>query len=222
MPAQRTPPTFYVSTDVPPLLIRMLWQIDVGNEPFRTLTWSEEVPPRAQMKPRQIHRASVLERYSGLIPSSRPNAIIHSNAHAVQLIGASTNTSAGQQKLLPLTDLGVSSPEEESDDGEEKIKKPSGEVGRPGRGGYNLEVALGWARDDFEKIKESEASSMIKHLTSIQAYVHRLAADHLDMSKALSFQRKEAIDVVCCKVCPAILHDGVYYKSIGFESISFS
>lgn len=36
-----------------------------------------------------------------------------------------------------------------------KIPKPDGEVGRPGRGGYNLEVALGWQKEKFAKVKVS-------------------------------------------------------------------
>ncbi|KAE9382285.1 hypothetical protein BT96DRAFT_1010960 [Gymnopus androsaceus JB14] len=34
-----------------------------------------------------------------------------------------------------------------------KIPKPAGEVGRPGRGGYNLEVALGWQKEKFTRVK---------------------------------------------------------------------
>lgn len=33
------------------------------------------------------------------------------------------------------------------------IPKPSGEQGRPGRGGYQLDVALGWRSDEFKKLK---------------------------------------------------------------------
>ncbi|KAJ3743033.1 hypothetical protein DFH05DRAFT_1526548 [Lentinula detonsa] len=34
-----------------------------------------------------------------------------------------------------------------------KIEKPLGEVGRPGRGGYNLEAALDWPRSQLERVK---------------------------------------------------------------------
>ena len=36
---------------------------------------------------------------------------------------------------------------------ESKIPKPSGEPGRPGRGGYNLENTLGWSQKAFIKLK---------------------------------------------------------------------
>ncbi|KAI5992125.1 hypothetical protein EDD15DRAFT_2197148 [Pisolithus albus] len=37
--------------------------------------------------------------------------------------------------------------------GSDKISKPSGEAGRPGRGGYNLEEQLGWGDSGFKSLK---------------------------------------------------------------------
>ncbi|KAJ3806576.1 hypothetical protein F5876DRAFT_80554 [Lentinula aff. lateritia] len=34
------------------------------------------------------------------------------------------------------------------------IPKPPGEVGRPGRGGYNLKKILGWPKEDYDNVKE--------------------------------------------------------------------
>lgn len=47
--------------------------------------------------------------------------------------------------------------DEDSTDGEEddKISKPNGDVGRPGRGGYNLKIALGWEDERYDKVKVS-------------------------------------------------------------------
>jgi len=42
--------------------------------------------------------------------------------------------------------------EQEAND---KIPKPSGEAGRPGRGGYNLEEQLGWGEEGFKALKVS-------------------------------------------------------------------
>jgi len=36
-----------------------------------------------------------------------------------------------------------------------KIPKPTGEVGRPGRGGYNLEEQMGWGETGFKKLRVS-------------------------------------------------------------------
>ncbi|KAJ3756599.1 hypothetical protein EV361DRAFT_869792 [Lentinula raphanica] len=35
-----------------------------------------------------------------------------------------------------------------------KIAKPPGEVGRPGRGGYNLQKVLGWSKADYDEVKD--------------------------------------------------------------------
>lgn len=43
----------------------------------------------------------------------------------------------------------------ESSDEERKIPKPEGEVGRPRRGGYNLQQVLKWPTRDFEEVKVS-------------------------------------------------------------------
>lgn len=37
--------------------------------------------------------------------------------------------------------------------GDQLIPKPTGEPGRPGRGGYNLKKALGWKADAFAKLQ---------------------------------------------------------------------
>ncbi|KAI6103698.1 hypothetical protein EDD16DRAFT_1525034 [Pisolithus croceorrhizus] len=37
--------------------------------------------------------------------------------------------------------------------GNDKISKPSGEAGRPGHRGYNLEEQLGWGDDGFKSLK---------------------------------------------------------------------
>ncbi|KAI6025390.1 hypothetical protein BKA83DRAFT_4597434 [Pisolithus microcarpus] len=37
----------------------------------------------------------------------------------------------------------------------DKFSKPSGEAGRPGRGGYNLEEQLSWGGDGFKSLKVS-------------------------------------------------------------------
>ena len=42
-------------------------------------------------------------------------------------------------------------PSETFDDG--KIPKPEGEVGRPGRGGYNLHDSLGWQSNQFARLR---------------------------------------------------------------------
>ncbi|EPS92864.1 hypothetical protein FOMPIDRAFT_1020848 [Fomitopsis schrenkii] len=47
-----------------------------------------------------------------------------------------------------------------------KIPKPSGEVGRPGRGGYKLIDALGWDAKQYESIVAKVANVAAQHLIS--------------------------------------------------------
>ncbi|KAI5988138.1 hypothetical protein EDC04DRAFT_2912605 [Pisolithus marmoratus] len=65
------------------------------------------------------------------------------------------------------------------DDDEEsrtkKIPKPNGEVGRPGRGGYNLKDQLGWGEDGFKKLKVKK---------------------HLDPTRCRSLQDRKALETV--------------------------
>ncbi|KAH0825670.1 hypothetical protein J3R83DRAFT_11688 [Lanmaoa asiatica] len=62
-----------------------------------------------------------------------------------------------------------------------KIPKPEGEPGRPGRGGYNLKVQLAWDNSMFLKLKKS---------------VHHSIAKHLDATKCRSLQTIAAIQLV--------------------------
>ncbi|KIM61351.1 hypothetical protein SCLCIDRAFT_1181808 [Scleroderma citrinum Foug A] len=70
------------------------------------------------------------------------------------------------------------------DGGEEsstKIPKPSGEVGRPGRGGYNLEEQMGWGEAGFKRF---------------QRFVRKAVVKHLDQSKCRSLQDCNALEAV--------------------------
>lgn len=42
---------------------------------------------------------------------------------------------------------------DEVDNPDGKIRKPVGEAGRPGRGGYNLQAQLNWPALEFERVK---------------------------------------------------------------------
>jgi hypothetical protein len=53
--------------------------------------------------------------------------------------------------------------DENGDAAQFQIPRPTGEVGRPGRGGYNLEEKLAWAPDEYEKLKVCETSLISTH-----------------------------------------------------------
>ncbi|KAI5984814.1 hypothetical protein EDC04DRAFT_2615578 [Pisolithus marmoratus] len=87
-----------------------------------------------------------------------------------QTFGGQTPAPAGKQKLVTIENLPSDSEHSESSPApsesslsslesepgaDDKIPKPSGEVGRPGHGGYNLEEQLGWGEDGFKRLKVS-------------------------------------------------------------------
>jgi hypothetical protein len=61
-----------------------------------------------------------------------------------------SNIEGSRETLYSQRSVGESSSDLEK---EGKIPKPFGEVGRPGRGGYNLEEILRWKPKNFEKLK---------------------------------------------------------------------
>ena len=84
--------------------------------------------------------------------------------------------------------IDAESAEESSDPDATIIKKPPGEAGRVGRGGYNLQTALGWSKADYRaaKVEIMIPVSRLKSLTYIymeQRFVDRLV-DKLEHSAA--------------------------------------
>ncbi|KLO05304.1 hypothetical protein SCHPADRAFT_814468, partial [Schizopora paradoxa] len=62
------------------------------------------------------------------------------------------------------------------------IPKPNGEVSRISRGGYNLEVALGWSKNDYSRVQKG---------------IREIAKNHLDMTAILSEQDRSKLKHVC-------------------------
>lgn len=83
-------------------------------------------------------------------------------------------------------------------DEDDTIEKPTGENGRPGRGGYALEIALNWSAPKFKSLKVSGCFLSFQTDTEFeQTCVHSLCEDYLDVAKALTYQDEESIDAVC-------------------------
>ncbi|KLO03917.1 hypothetical protein SCHPADRAFT_795801, partial [Schizopora paradoxa] len=61
------------------------------------------------------------------------------------------------------------------------IPKPHGEVSRLSRGGYNLEEALGWSKNEY---------------ATIQKEIREIAKDYLDMTAIFSEQEKTKLTMV--------------------------
>ncbi|KAI5985683.1 hypothetical protein F5J12DRAFT_787355 [Pisolithus orientalis] len=68
-----------------------------------------------------------------------------------------------------------------------KIRKPPGEVGHPGRGGYNLEEHLRWSDDEMHKLKVCK---------TWQRVIHTAVKKYLDTTKSRSYQDFKAVQKV--------------------------
>jgi hypothetical protein len=63
------------------------------------------------------------------------------------------------------------------DEEEDLIPKPEGEAGRPGRGGYNVEDALGWPRKEYRQLKVVHYSQdRLKFLTALNRSTSRISS----------------------------------------------
>ncbi|THU83950.1 hypothetical protein K435DRAFT_598785, partial [Dendrothele bispora CBS 962.96] len=62
-----------------------------------------------------------------------------------------------------------------------KIPKPDGEVGRPGRGGYNLKDALGLGDKQYR---------------AVYKYITQLCQENLDLNVAYTLQDIDDLDLV--------------------------
>jgi hypothetical protein len=83
--------------------------------------------------------------------------------------------------------------------GELKILKPEGEVGRPNRGGYNLEKALHWDAKRFKKFKARSDIQLLRRSSSYsphQEHVHLSIEKHCDTSRSKIHQDHVALDSV--------------------------
>lgn len=111
-------------------------------------------------------------------------------------------TSAGKLcHTTPSDSDSSSSPSGTTDDSDDEnlIPKPEGEAGRPGRGGYNFEVALGWKKKEFQKLKVLILSSLAYRFViylSDQKFVKELIDEHLDISKKPTSQSQASVNTV--------------------------
>ncbi|KAF8576076.1 hypothetical protein K439DRAFT_1623128 [Ramaria rubella] len=119
----------------------------------------EELDPMHKKPSNMPSGASGLTSKSKLIPTGNPE-------------------SEGDKESTDESDL---SSESEAESDSEKIPKPIGEPGRPGRGGYNLEEAINWDMLRFKKLKKC---------------IHRLVANHLDLTKSFANQSTHLLGIV--------------------------
>ena len=133
-----TIPLFYEPGAPPPPLPLLTCQAEVHFDTIQpsTLISQEELPPFVAS-----NQAASSRRHRSLPPTKPPAVRFRSQTPF-------DDDSPSESSLSSLSDSEESI---SSDSG--KIRKPVGEVGRPGRGGYNLQVALSWSSKEYKKLK---------------------------------------------------------------------
>ena len=104
----------------------------------------------------------------------------------------------------PLTDITDSDSDSDADVEEpttssHKISKPKGEAGKSGSGGYNLQVAMGWGKEEFAKFTVSQVIlALKKYQITFQKkkYINDEAGKKLDIKICYSKQKREDLDKI--------------------------
>src|SRR5271168_677700 len=134
----------------------------------------QEIPPFFQPATSPLTRSTVLARteigkmYAPDKPLAQeelsPNPIRRERSKVRFSPYPSRNT---QQSAESDSELSALTDSDSEDDEDELISKPEGEAGRPGRGGYNVEEALGWPGKEYRQLKVRYFSSQdpLKFLT---------------------------------------------------------
>ena len=133
-----TIPLFYEPGAPPPPLPLLTCQAEVHFDTIQpsTLISQEKLPPFVASN----QAASSCRHH--LLPPTKPPAVRFCSQTPFD------DDSPSESLLSSLSDSEESI---SSDSG--KIRKLVGEVGRPGRGGYNLQVAFSWSSKEYKKLK---------------------------------------------------------------------
>jgi len=127
-------PPFFEPGAPPPTLPILLAQTEVGSV----------ISPPKLLAEEEIGTGPILVR--SLVKSRPAPYQRHSTAGPLNSAVVLDTESRGR-------DFDDSDQDSESSDDETLIPKPNGEAGRPGRGGYNLEDALGWHAKEYSRFK---------------------------------------------------------------------
>ncbi|THU94034.1 hypothetical protein K435DRAFT_860943 [Dendrothele bispora CBS 962.96] len=170
----------------PPVVVfadhRPMYDITSNVGPQRT---PRKTPPRASPYPpsrspssvpprhRRSHYASDEERSPTPGPSQPPSHRLNSPARSI-LKKTRFNTEGGSSQA-PMSDSEDS--EGNTDTEGETVPKPQGEMGRPNRGGYNLQAALNWDDEKYSEVKKYINSLVVQHLDCEIPFTHQPLQD---------------------------------------------
>jgi hypothetical protein len=136
-PSFLTIPPFYEPGAPPPTLPILIAQTDVGNieRPGKLLAQED-----LGTGPTRKHTSNSSHRISPKAASRRQHFRSSTPKHRDLTPGAESDGETQSDSDSATSD-------------DQLIPKPDGEAGRPGRGGYNLEEALGWEHKKYRRIK---------------------------------------------------------------------
>jgi hypothetical protein len=142
-PSLLTIPPFYEPGAPPPTLPILIAQTEVGNieRPDKLLAQED-----LGTGPARNHTSNSSHRFS---PYPKAASRRQSSKH-------SRPSTPKHRDRTPCTESDGESESDSSDSATSEdhlIPKPDGEAGRPGRGGYNLEEALGWEHRKYCRVK---------------------------------------------------------------------
>jgi hypothetical protein len=142
-------PPLYEPGAPPPALFILTSQTDIFYNPLHssTVIANEELPPNLQAK-----------RHRSVPPVSKASSLVRFRSVPIHQNDSIRENSDSSLTSLSGSDVGVSDGEGDTDEsdgeGDNKIPKPPGEAGRPGRGGYTLRAALSkWDPKDYKKLQ---------------------------------------------------------------------
>lgn len=164
MAHQPVTPFFKPGAPPPPLPL-LTCQTDLSGipNPKPTITISESLSALSRAKERHVDR---LRRGYSLRPANRirsPSPYTKPPSKGKVTFASGSNRRRSESESSELSELSDfssrRSPSELSSDLDGGlILKPLGEVGRPNRGGYNLERALNWDPESYAKFQASSLS----------------------------------------------------------------
>jgi len=142
-PSLLTIPPFYESGAPPPTLPILIAQTEVGNNELPDKLLAQEelgTGPAHRYTSKSTNRFIPYQK-----AASRRRPFKHSRSSTPK-----------HRDVTPGTEVDGECESDSSDSSTSEdhlIPKPEGEAGRPGRGGYNLEEALGWEHKRYRRVK---------------------------------------------------------------------
>ena len=158
VPKSRPVPAFYDCEQYPCPLLVLSSQAEMTYQPVSrmcVITTEEMALPELDIVSKGRAEKAPRERGEKTSKEKAPQAPREEKLIAFKAVRSDSEHSEGSPSPSESTLTSLS--EDEGD----KIPKPTGEAGRPGRGGYNLEEKLGWGSEGFKQLKVSSFSATL-------------------------------------------------------------